>query len=152
NLARGNATNTAYTFDLASRLTSMNHNLGGTTHDALFSFVYTTASQLASRQSTNGALAAWTAAPRADTYVANGLNQYSSVTGVTFNYDNNGNLISNGSRTFGYDLENRLVSATGTPSMTLGYDPLGRLRQTTASGQTTQYLYEGDRLLAEYNG
>lgn len=51
-----------------------------------------------------------------------------------------------------YDVENRLVSVSGSPSMTLSYDPLGRLRQTVAGSSTVQFVYDGDRLIAEYNG
>ena len=152
NLARGNATNTAFGFDLASRLTSMNHDLGGTTHDAVFSYNWTVASQLARRQSTNGLLSGWPVAARNDTYAVNGLNQYTQVTGRTYVHDDNGNLINNGIRNYAYDVENRLVSVSGAPSMTLSYDPLGRLKQTVANGQTVQFVYEGDRLIAEYNG
>jgi RHS repeat-associated protein len=36
--------------------------------------------------------------------------------------------------------------------MTLTYDPGGRLRQTVSGGSTTQFLYGGNALLAEYNG
>jgi len=32
------------------------------------------------------------------------------------------------------------------------YDPLGRLHQTTINGQTTRFLYDGDALVAEYDG
>ena len=152
NLARGNATGTAFTFDLASRLTSMNHDLGGTSHDAVFSYNWTVASQLASRQSTNGQLSSWAVAARNDTYAVNGLNQYTQVTGRTYVHDDNGNLINNGIRNYGYDVENRLVSVSGSPSMSLSYDPLGRLRQTVVGSNTVQFLYEGDRLIAEYNG
>ncbi len=35
--------------------------------------------------------------------------------------------------------------------MTLAYDPGGRLRQTVSGGATTQFLYGGNALLAEYN-
>ncbi|GAM96814.1 wall associated protein [alpha proteobacterium U9-1i] len=35
--------------------------------------------------------------------------------------------------------------------MSIGYDPLGRLRQSTASGATTDYLCDGDRLVAEFS-
>ena len=31
-------------------------------------------------------------------------------------------------------------------------DPLGRLRQTIAGGVTTDFLYDGDRLVGEYVG
>ncbi|MGB5104032.1 MAG: RHS repeat-associated core domain-containing protein, partial [Steroidobacteraceae bacterium] len=36
-------------------------------------------------------------------------------------------------------------------SATLSYDPLGRLHQVTSAGVTTRFVYDGDRLIAEYN-
>ena len=50
---------------------------------------------------------------------------------ATFAYDANGNLTSDGSSTFVYDVENRLVSASGAKTAALVYDPLGRLFQTS---------------------
>jgi YD repeat-containing protein len=47
-------------------------------------------------------------------------------------------------------VENRLISVGGPATMTLSYDPAGRLRQTVPSSSTTQFLYDGDRLSAEY--
>jgi hypothetical protein len=38
------------------------------------------------------------------------------------------------------------------PSKTLAYDPLGRLFQVSAGSTTTQFLYDGDELVAEYTG
>jgi RHS repeat-associated protein len=84
----------------------------------------------------------------------NGRNQYTQITGdnpATLTWDDNGNLRSDGSTTFTYDTENRLVSATGAKNATLTYDPLGRLYQVTSGGSTTRFLYDGDRLIAEYN-
>lgn len=37
-----------------------------------------------------------------------------------------------------------------SPTGTLAYDPLGRLRSYTTGGTTTEFLYDGDRLVAEY--
>jgi RHS repeat-associated protein len=88
-------------------------------------------------------------------YTANGLNQYESVNGVTFSYDANGNLTSDGSKTYTYDVENRLIGVAGSsPSLsaTLSYDPMGRLYRYTVNGQTTDFLYDGDSLIAEYQG
>jgi hypothetical protein len=51
--------------------------------------------------------------------------------------------------TYGYNSENMLVSATG--GVTLAYDPLLRLYQT-AGGTTTRMLYDGQSLIAEYDG
>ena len=84
-------------------------------------------------------------------YVANGLNQYASVAGHSFSYDARGNLTSDGTRSFTYDVENRLLSeAGGSQAVILSYDPLGRLQQTAASS-TTQFLYWGGKLMAEYS-
>jgi YD repeat-containing protein len=63
-------------------------------------------------------------------YVRNGLNQYTS-TGPTLAYDNNGNLTGDGSWTYGYDVDNRLISASRSGlAGTLAYDANGRLRAT----------------------
>ena len=85
-------------------------------------------------------------------YSRNGLNQYTNVGGATHTHDLRGNLTSDGSRTFSYDLENRLLSVSGSASGTLAYDPLGRLRVFSAGGLTTEFVYDGDRLVAEYDG
>jgi len=44
-------------------------------------------------------------------YTANNLDQYSAVGSVTPTYDGNGNLTFDGVFTYGYDAENRLISA-----------------------------------------
>jgi len=36
--------------------------------------------------------------------------------------------------------------------VTLGYDPLGRLYSVASGGSTTRFLWDGDDLVAEYNG
>ena len=83
----------------------------------------------------------------------NGLNQYESAGPAVFTYDPNGNMTSDGSVTFAYDIENRLVSASGAKTAALVYDPLGRLFQTSGgSAGVTQFLYDGDALVAEYDG
>jgi RHS repeat-associated protein len=148
----GNGAITGYDYDLASRLMTLSHNLGGTSFDATLTLGYTLASQLQSRSTSNSALGWWSAPDRAQSYAVNGLNQYTAINGTTVTHDANGNLTSDGSRTFTYDTENRLKTVTGSASLTLSYDPLGRLSQTAAGGATTQFLYDGDRLTAEYDG
>lgn len=85
-------------------------------------------------------------------YTANGLNQYSVVAGTTFGYDANGNLTSDGTNSYVYDVENRLVTRGGGGSATLRYDPLGRLHEVVSGSSTTRYLYDGSDLVAEYDG
>jgi uncharacterized protein RhaS with RHS repeats len=83
----------------------------------------------------------------------NRLNQYVSAGPSSFTYDANGNLTSDGSTSFAYDGENRLVSASGARTASLSYDPLGRLWQTSGgTAGTTRFLYDGDRLVIEYDG
>lgn len=84
-------------------------------------------------------------------YAVNGLNQYTAAGPATFSYDANGNLTGDGSSTYVYDIENRLVSASGATSASLRYDPLGRLYETAGGAAgTTRFLYDGDELVAEY--
>lgn len=149
-ITRGNGTVTTFAYDNASRLTDLDQDLaGGTGDDQAFDFAYTPASQISQRIAANDNYT-WTASAQTVAYTRNGLNQYTAVGGTAFNYDARGNLISDGSRNFSYDLENRLKSVSGAASMTLDYDPLGRLRQTTASSVATEFLYDGDALSAEY--
>jgi RHS repeat-associated protein len=150
-IARPNGASSSFGYDFASRLTSLGHDVSGTTNDLSRTFTYNPASQLQTRMNATAAYAL-SPAPANVAYAANGRNQYTTVAGTAFGYDLNGNLTGDGSRTFGYDAENRLTSVSVSASMTLTYDPLGRLRQTTAGAATTDFLYEGDRLLAEYNG
>ena len=69
--------------------------------------------------------------------------------GATFAYDANGNLTSDGSRTYLYDVENRLVASSNGAALT--YDPLGRLSQISNAASTTRFLYDGDALVGEYD-
>ena len=146
---------TGYGFDAISRVNSIAHNLdgAGTANDVTFSFSsINPANQTVTRTITNNAYEFSLAQPSRG-YAVNGLNQYtqvSSPTAVGHGYDLNGNLTSDGSTTYGYDGENRLISAVGAKNATLTYDPNGRLHQT-AGASTTQFLYDGDRLIAEYN-
>lgn len=59
-------------------------------------------------------------------------------------YGANGNLTSDGSTTFTYDVENRLISATGAKNATLTYDPRGRLYEVSSPSGTTRFLYDSD--------
>jgi RHS repeat-associated protein len=146
------AATTSYGYDAASRLSTLGHNLGGTTADQSQSFGYNPASQIVSRTSANDGYASNTAYPVNRTYAVNGLNQYVSAGPATFQYDANGNLRSDGATNFVYDAENRLVAASGGANATLIYDPLGRLFQTSgASAGVTQYLYDGDALVREFD-
>ena len=149
----GTSVATSYGYDGANRLASITHDLGGTAQDVTLGFAsYNPANQILVRNRSNDSYT-WTGAVAVNrTYAANGLNQYKTAGPATFTYDPNANLTSDASTTYVYDVENRLVGATGSTTASLSWDPNGRLIQT--SGDTagiTQFLYDGDALLAEYN-
>ena len=80
-------------------------------------------------------------------YTTNGLNQYTLSGAATLSYDSNGNLIGDGTSSYGYDPENRLVSMSNGAS--LAYDPLGRLWQVTSASTNNRFLTDGDQLALE---
>jgi RHS repeat-associated protein len=138
-------------YDDISRLSILANNLTGTAADQTLTFGYNPASQIITRIESNDAYKSTTPDGPARNYSVNGLNQYTSVASTTHTYDLNGNLTSDGTTSYVYDAENRLVSAnSGTKTLT--YDPMGRLFEISSGGSKTQFLYDGDRLVAEYNG
>ncbi|HEY1561943.1 MAG TPA: RHS repeat-associated core domain-containing protein [Caulobacteraceae bacterium] len=139
-------------YDKADRMASLAHVFSPTTGNETWTQGYTAGGQLAQATSSNGAWD-WQAASKAAIATSvNGLNQNAAVGGTSWTYDANGNLTSDGVRTFGYDPENRLLTESGPITMTLAYDPTGRLEQSVINGTTTGFLYDGDALVAEYNG
>jgi RHS repeat-associated protein len=150
-LGAGTTTSSAsYGYDGVSRLTSLSHDLAGTSADQSLGFAYSPASQIVSRTSSNDSYASNTALNVSRAYAINGLNQYTVAGPATFTYDANGNLKTDGSNTYVYDGENRLVSSSGVNNVTLAYDPMGRLWQTSGgSTGTTRFLYDGDKRIIE---
>lgn len=146
----GNA-ESRYDYDGIGRLKLLTDDLAGVPHLSS-GFNYNAASQIVSRTRSNAAYAFRGYANLSRNYVANGLNQYRTVGTDTFGYDANGNLASDGTSSYTYDAENRLVTVAGAASANLVYDPTGRLWQVTGrDGQSTRFLYDGDQLSAEYD-
>lgn len=144
-----------YSYDTIGRLTTIAHNLGGaaTTHDVNFNLSsYNPASQVMTRTTSNDSYVYTGDVNVNRGYSSNGLNQYVAAGPASFTYDLNGNLTGDGSNIYVYDIENRLVSASGTTTAGLRYDPLGRLYETSGGPVgVTRFLYDGDELVAEYN-
>jgi RHS repeat-associated protein len=154
-LTRGAPTHgviTKYGYDPIGRLNSIADDLAGNAADqATTTDAYNPAGQITQITRVNDRYQFTGSTNAAASYTSNGLNQYTAVGGRAFTYDANGNLTSDGTTTYGYDAENRLVSSSA--SATLTYDPLGRLWQVSGGGAgTTQFLYDGDQLTAEYDG
>ena len=128
-----------YGYDNLNQLTSAQYPTGSPFANTGFNY-----DPLGNRTTvTNGA---------ATTYTANNLNQYTQVNTNTLNYDPNGNLTSYNGFNFSYDYENRLIGATnGTTTASYGFDPFGRRISKIVNGTITNFVYDGDDLLAEYD-
>jgi len=147
-VGRGNGNATNLTYDGLQRVATMGHDY--VSGDVNWTYARSPAGQLGSIARDNDTYA-WAGHVNVGrNYTTNGLNQYTAAGPATFTYDANGNLTADGTRTFLYDVENRMVGASG--GVALSYDPLGRLYQVTGSSGTTTFLYDGDALVAEYNG
>ena len=79
------------------------------------------------------------ATPSSVAYAANPADQYTAVGSVSPTWDANGNLTFDGTNTYAYDVENRLltVSQGGTTVATYAYDAQGRRKRRIAGGFTT---------------
>ena len=144
--------NTTYSYEPSGRVSGIASTLANSSYNNTWTFGYNPASQITQAVRSNNTYA-WTGAFNIDrNYTTNGLNQYSGAGTAAFTYDNNGNLTADGTNTFTYDVENRLVSrVTSSGTTTLRYDPLGRLHEVAAPTGTTRFLHDGDALVAEYN-
>ncbi|WP_349963057.1 RHS repeat-associated core domain-containing protein [Rhizobium sp. ZPR3] len=94
--------------------------------------------------------------PAAQTVSFNNLNEITQVAGQAYSYDANGNLLSDGTRTYSWDAENRLVSITyaaqAGKQTTFVYDGLGRRTEIddipSGGGNvlTSKYIWCGSKL------
>jgi len=167
NLAYGASASMGYAYTPANDLTSLTLNMTGTGNDNAWTLGYSNAHQLAS-EAASIANYKWEPAcatsPCTDSYATvNTLNQYPSMTpsggtAQTQSHDGNGNLTGDGTLTYTYDPENRLMTAcnnstcTGTMSAAYAYDPLGRREEKSGTGVTAAvFLQDGDDEIAEYN-
>ncbi len=70
---------------------------------------------------------------------------------ATLTYDANGNLTGDGTRSYTWDAINQLAQETrGATSVAYSYDSEGRRIKKVTGGQTTQWLYDGQNIYAEY--
>jgi RHS repeat-associated protein len=146
-----NGCNTNIELSLNDNTESFTHNFVGSSLNATFGF--DNSGQLISQQMSDPQYT-WhpTAAGTTSYGTAGNLNEYPTVGGVTQTYNNNGCLTGDGTWTFGYDVDNMLISAakTGT-TVAYSYDPIYRQVQKTVGSTSTLYYYAGIQRLADYS-
>jgi RHS repeat-associated protein len=132
-------------------LQMLSHDLAGSLQDVAFTYTRNQAQEIKTLNWSND-LYGWTGTADTRTFTANGLNQYTAVNSTPYGYDGNGNLTGDGSSTYAYDADNRLRTANASGiAATLNWDAGSRLRQTVIGATTTNLLYDGERLVAEYD-
>ncbi len=72
------------------------------------------------------------------------------MAGVPISHDVRGNTTNDGTKTYAYDELNKLMSSSNGAALV--YDAKGRLLSVSQAGATTRFLYDGTRLIAEYDG
>ena len=148
----GGVTSTGFGYDDVSRLSSLSLTFATSLDNVSFSsYSYNPDNQITGLSISNAEYDP-IAKSATQTYTPNVLNEYSSVGAVSLSSDLRGNLTSDGSTSYSYDLENHLTVASGAHNGSFTYDPLGRLYQTTAGSATTGFIYDDDRIAVEYDG
>lgn len=79
-------------------------------------------------------------------------NRLTSWAGVNLAYDNNGNLLSDGSLMYTWDSRNRLSALSGTATASFTYDAVGRRSSRAIGAVTTGFLYDGSNVVQELSG
>jgi RHS repeat-associated protein len=119
-----------------------------------FAFGYDATNRRISQSATDNSWLYYPSTASNVSYSVNNLNQYTAVGAVTPSYDGNGNLTGDGTFTYGYDAENRLISASGTSlAASYAYDAQGRRKSKTVNGTTTVFVTDtNNREVLEYDG
>ncbi|WP_159732579.1 hypothetical protein [Methylosinus sp. Ce-a6] len=149
----------SWSYDAADRLTGFVYGpsvaqAAPAAASVVFGHVYdATNRRIAQSVGDNGWIAYPTAASQT-AYVANAVNQYTTVGPATPSYDGNGNLTFDGAVAYGYDAESRLTSASATGfSAAYAYDARGVRKSKSVNGFATVTVSdESGRPLLDYDG
>jgi len=128
---------------------------------ASFAFGYDPTNRRIGQSATDNSWWSYPTTAASIAYTANNLNQYNAVGSVNPAYDGNGNLTSDGTFTYCYDAESRLLSiltagSCSSPTTTLAsyaYDAQGRRKSKTVGSTTIYFVTDADnREALEYSG
>jgi RHS repeat-associated protein len=137
-----------YGYDDDSRLTGLTYKQGMSTLGTL-----TYAYDVVGRRTHMGGTYARTSLPAALASAGyDDAKQIATFGGVSFAYDDNGNLTSDGTRSYTWNARGRLAAVSGAASASFLYDAIGRRREKTVSATTAKFLYDGSNLVQELSG
>ena len=137
-----------YGYDVGSNLTSITYRQGANVIGNL-TYDY---NAVRARTKVGGSLARTTSTAAAPLGTYNAADQLVQRGSTTYTYDNNGNLLNDGANTYSWDARAQLSSIAGGTSASFQYDSFGRRTSKTVNSQSTQYLYDGPRVVQELSG
>jgi RHS repeat-associated protein len=140
-----NGVTATYTYDAGSRLTGLSYQLGATAIGDL-TYSYDALGRV-TQMGGSLARAQWPSAVSSVTYDA--ANELTSWNGMALTYDANGNMTSDGNRTFTWNARDQLVSMSGAAFQ---YDAFGRRIGKTVGSASTNFLYDGANIIQENSG
>ncbi|UQP96026.1 RHS repeat-associated core domain-containing protein [Xanthomonas arboricola pv. pruni] len=142
----------AYTYDNADQLTGLAWQKAGQASIGSIGYGYNPLGQIVAQ--TGGFSSQALPAASTGTNGFDDANRQLSYNSQALTYDDNGNLLSDGTRTYVWNVRDQLVQIKqGTTSIaSFGYDALGRRFSKTESGATTSYLYDGQNAVQEKVG
>jgi RHS repeat-associated protein len=142
----------SYTYDNVGRLLTSNQTSNGTSAQRRFDY-----DRWGNRTTVWDATSGGAQIQNLTLEMSNSVptNRISSVgsgkTTVNYSYDAAGNVTNDGSHSYTYDAENRLVAMDSTAAQ-YGYDQQNQRVKKTTGGVTVQYVWQGSQVFAEYNG
>jgi RHS repeat-associated protein len=133
-----NAIVSTWAYNDANEVTSINFDKGGI-HVGDLTYSYDSAGR---RTGVTGSLAKLITPPTVNSATYDAANRLTNWGAAALSYDDNGNMTSSGSVSYGWNARDQLESAS-LGSSTFSYDGLGRRRSRSVSGITTSYLHDG---------
>ena len=149
----GTTESAGYTYDLVGRLITSNQTSNSASAQRRFAY-----DRWGNRTSVWDALSGGNQIQSVVLQQSGGAptNRLTSVTtsGATANYsyDAAGNVTNDGSHSYTYDAENRIVNVDGGSTATYAYDQSNQRYKKVTGGATTHYIWQGSQLIAEHNG
>ncbi|MBN9397273.1 MAG: RHS repeat protein [Candidatus Melainabacteria bacterium] len=155
-IVRENSITTTYGFEIDNDLATVSHAFPGLNLvPSTLTYTYGTnaAGENTSKQVSNSLYMWHPQTAGTKTFgTASGVDTYPTINGVAQTYNNRGMLTSDGTASFGYNVDGQAVSATKTgASISMKYDPLGRQVDKTTNSVSTRQYFAGDQKLADYN-
>ena len=148
-----NGTSTSLSFEKDFDLSQLTHHFN---EDVTLGYAFThNATGQIKTKAFEGEATAWLpSASYIETHTINNLNQSTNVGGDILTYDDNGNLSGYEGLSYQHNSTNQLTEITAegiNGNIQYQYDGLGRRTSKDVYGLRTEYLYDGNEVIAEYD-